>query len=323
MGTAYNGLNGNVVIPASVAITSSTAANPTVIQTTAAHGLTTGDYVDILFHTTNTGANCINQPVTVVDATHFSVAIDTHTAAAGAGGGVYPRQFTGNVSLNPANGDSLSAATWIPGMSNASDRTTGLIARMPAWSLMYNDIVAAKTTDPLFTGAGGGYWFDFTSAVASYTPATLTGTPVIWSCMNVATTDKVEVDVSMTVLDLPVTSTVFSQFDIALYYQFVPMSGSPTIGSFSPVLGSEKAFLQAGATSPTTSQAMSFQLKGLLGPATGIGTPNPLTLTAPNTVGKLYLAPFICPNSANQRFTGVGNYMVNCKVWRPTGVLWS
>jgi hypothetical protein len=186
MGTPYAGLNSNVALPTSLSIQSSTAASPTVIQTVLAHGLTTGDYVDIVGHTTNTGANCINQPVTVIDTTHFSIAINTSAGAAGGATGlVFPQQFTGNISLNPANGDALAASTWIPGMSCLTDRTTGLLARMGAYKLVNDYTISSKQSDPKFTTQ----WFNFSSSSANYVPATLSAAQVEWGPIYAATTD--------------------------------------------------------------------------------------------------------------------------------------
>jgi hypothetical protein len=55
-----------------VNIASSTAVNPTVITTAAAHGLTAGDVVEIAEHLVNTNANGI-WPVTVLSTTTFSI----------------------------------------------------------------------------------------------------------------------------------------------------------------------------------------------------------------------------------------------------------
>lgn len=57
-----------------IAISSSTAANPSVITTAAAHGFSTGDQVTIAGHTTNTAVNgCWT--VTSVTSTTFSVPV--------------------------------------------------------------------------------------------------------------------------------------------------------------------------------------------------------------------------------------------------------
>ena len=66
---------------APVAISSSTAANPSVITTAAAHGLTTGQVTEISNHLVNLAANGTWQ-VTMLTATTFSIGV----AGTGAGG---------------------------------------------------------------------------------------------------------------------------------------------------------------------------------------------------------------------------------------------
>lgn len=71
---------------APVAISSSTAANPAVITTAAAHGLATGDNVVVAGHATNTALNG-GWVVTVLTTTTFSIPV-AGTAAGGATGTV-------------------------------------------------------------------------------------------------------------------------------------------------------------------------------------------------------------------------------------------
>jgi hypothetical protein len=55
-----------------VGITSSTPANPVVITTATAHGLTSGDVVEVLNHSVNTAANG-TFPATSLTATTLSI----------------------------------------------------------------------------------------------------------------------------------------------------------------------------------------------------------------------------------------------------------
>lgn len=71
---------------APIAISSSTAANPAVVTTAAAHGLTTGDCVVIAGHATNTALNG-GWTATVLTSTTFSIPV-LGTAAGGATGTV-------------------------------------------------------------------------------------------------------------------------------------------------------------------------------------------------------------------------------------------
>jgi len=72
--------------PAGVTITSNSAADPTVVLTSAPHLLTTGDLVTIAGVTGSTPTINGARKVTVIDATHFTVPI--HVTVAGTGGTV-------------------------------------------------------------------------------------------------------------------------------------------------------------------------------------------------------------------------------------------
>ncbi len=70
-----------------IAIASSTAVNPSVVTTSSAHGLTTGDSVIINSHLVNTAINGSNR-VTVINTTSFSVPV-LGNGTGGATGSVY------------------------------------------------------------------------------------------------------------------------------------------------------------------------------------------------------------------------------------------
>ncbi len=86
------------------AITSSSVANPTVVTTSSAHNLTTGDYIEILNHTGSTPSlNGYQGPVTVLTSTTFSIPVNV--TVGGSGGTV--RKITMVLSINgQASGDS-------------------------------------------------------------------------------------------------------------------------------------------------------------------------------------------------------------------------
>lgn len=81
---------------AAAAITSSSAANPTVITTSSAHGLTTNDYVSIVSHTGS--AQNINgtHQVTVTAGSTFTIAVDL--TSGGGTGGTFSRGFNSTTS---------------------------------------------------------------------------------------------------------------------------------------------------------------------------------------------------------------------------------
>lgn len=69
-----------------VPITSNSKANPTVVTTTVAHGLTSGDKVLIAGVATSSPTINGSRTVTVISTTTFSVPVDTSAGAAGTGG---------------------------------------------------------------------------------------------------------------------------------------------------------------------------------------------------------------------------------------------
>lgn len=75
--------------PLSVTVSSSTNATPIAITTSGAHGLTAGDYVSIVGHTTNTNANGVWKVGTVSSSTVFTIVqMDgTNTTGNGVGSG--------------------------------------------------------------------------------------------------------------------------------------------------------------------------------------------------------------------------------------------
>ena len=68
--------------PAAVTILTSSVANPTIITTSAPHGLATGDTTTIAGHTGSTPAINGVQTVTRIDDTHFSIPVNVTVAGA-------------------------------------------------------------------------------------------------------------------------------------------------------------------------------------------------------------------------------------------------
>lgn len=299
MGTAYAGLRANVVPPGALAISSSVAGNPTTINTTAVHGLSTGDYVDIFNHNTNTPANCVNQPVTVTSATQFTIPINSGGfGSGGASGFVVPLQFTGNVGLNPANGDALSAATWIPGMSCTQDRTSYLFTATGAYLNAGERILGSKATDSNF----GVNWFTGTFTFNGYN--FLAGGP--FGPINAISTDFIEIEFNWTVG----LASASPHAAFALFYCFVA-TGTAASG-FAPILTSEIEY------SFGSSVVLPATMRGYIGgPFAAV---NPLTIGAPLTVGQVYFALYCNTFNATQTISGLGNYVAKSRTWRTTGV---
>lgn len=83
-------LRGAITPPATVAITSNSVANPTVILTSAPHNLSNGDSVTIAGNTGSTPSINGTYTATVVDPTHFSIPV---TATVGGTGGTVQQTY--------------------------------------------------------------------------------------------------------------------------------------------------------------------------------------------------------------------------------------
>jgi hypothetical protein len=86
--------------PAAINLTSNSVANPTVVTTSTAHGLVTGDTVLIANHTGSTPAINGTKVVTVLTATTFTVAVNV-TVGGGASGTV-ASEPTARILITPA-----------------------------------------------------------------------------------------------------------------------------------------------------------------------------------------------------------------------------
>lgn len=67
------------IVSVAKTISANTLANPSVVQTSTAHGWATGDYVTIAGSNSTPSINGVRQ-ITVIDATHFSVAVNVTIA---------------------------------------------------------------------------------------------------------------------------------------------------------------------------------------------------------------------------------------------------
>jgi hypothetical protein len=325
-GTPYNGLASNVAIPGSVNILSSTAANPTVISTVAAHGMRTGDFCDITDHAVNTGANGFLLPVTVVDTTHFSIPTDTHTYAAGGNTGfVWPQNFTGNNTLLPANSDPFSAATYIPAAACEADRTSMLLLNNGIWRLANGNIGGtAVATDPTFVttwarikrGAGGGSALNAVlnaGGTAPFGSLLRSGPiPVGGSASDII---ELELDFSWQIDNTGSDGTQTQYFALNCAY-YVPGTASPTFTQEAPQ-SAKRFILPLGSAVGGIIQGSGaslyacFSVRGNL-TLQGAG--------ATDSAGLLDVQLFAGQTSgaaADAVCTLLGDAVFSCKVWRP------
>jgi hypothetical protein len=163
MSTTYSGIPGNTSgsLPAAKAIASSTAANPTVITTSAAHGLTTGQVVDVYGHELNLGANGQNV-ATVTGANTYSIPVNTTGATPGVNTGHVIGLYPGASTNIPADGDVRNAASVNVPFENVMDRSSWLALGLGASKVsVYNFANYSDDTQAdwdTFTFAANSTW---------------------------------------------------------------------------------------------------------------------------------------------------------------------
>jgi hypothetical protein len=228
-GQAYNGIPANVPAFSGIGIAGAIADNPTVIATTAPHGLRYGDVVDVFGHTGNTAANCIGKSVTIVDSTHFSIPVNSssgYTTDTNVTGLVWPRAFTGNNTLLPANSDPYNASTYIPAAACEADRTAYLLGTAGVYRLV-NGFISGVALESITTSP----WAFVNQALGAYGDVVTTsgGTTAFGSLLQgigtpaAAATDTMDVSLECNwewtgSAGTGINQTINTEF--ALYYAF-------------------------------------------------------------------------------------------------------
>lgn len=122
--------------PLAVNISSSTNATPIAITTSAAHGLSAGDYVSIANHTINTNANGVWKVGTVTSSTVFTIVQMDGTNTTGNG--------TGGASGNATKVNNCVVKLASPKTQNIA--LCGGLAQKPAWTASANVTTAQNIT---------------------------------------------------------------------------------------------------------------------------------------------------------------------------------
>jgi hypothetical protein len=183
MGTQENGIANNIAanLPAALNISSSTNTSPIVITTSANHGLTTGDSVDVFSHQTNTAANGI-WDCTVTALNKLSL-----NGSVGNGVGVATGQVQslalGPTFLIPADGvDNLAAASVNVPFNALADRTAFLARNLGNWK-----VVAFQELTRVVDSSANCFssWDSFTPPVNSGTASYVDlASATIWTFVN-------------------------------------------------------------------------------------------------------------------------------------------
>lgn len=257
-GTPYPGIASNIAPPAPVAIASVTNPNlaPYVVSTAPnAHGLNSGDWVDVsAVSLALQAANGIWQ-VTFIDSQHYSLnGSSGNGGAGGVGGNSQALTFTGNVSLNPVNGDPYDASTYIPGMSCLADRTAFLAKSLGAYK-----IVSEQFT--IHNDSGAGIW----TQLATATTGTFQdfGTLVTFPAQNsgnLVSGDLILFDFTFS-LDFDKGANTPSFAQVALFFSQEPIGAAP---SYTKVDGTSRYFLTGVHTSPIGSNAQAISMTGIV-----------------------------------------------------------
>jgi hypothetical protein len=291
MSTQYNGQPSNVAASSQLTISSSTNANPSVVQTSSAHGLSTGDWVDISGHALNAVINGVN-PVTVIDSTHFSVPVAGTTNGVNTGL-VSPLSTVPAGYSIPSDGDPDAAASVNTALELLGDRTARLFVETGAFKLVNlapvsHSGVTQQTVWLTASVSNALGWSAFGSALQT---------------VNVNAGDWIEVDFSGTGQTAPDTTVGTIEFSLAFKIT-PPGAGPPTIAK---ITGSGQTVnVQTGSNGPVTP----LRLQGSL---TNVATTGVLAIFAAAT------ADLGTTNTVNA--FGIGDYTITVRVWRPTSVL--
>lgn len=181
MSTFYNGVAGNETAAVTKNISSSTNASPIEVTTSANHGFTDGDRVEIVSHSTNTAANGL-WTITIVSATKFTLNGSTGNGVGGATGTVKSLNLLPVFQL-PSDGDNRNAASVNVALEDAADRSAWLTERVGNYRVhqlwrsqladdatfaMWSKDTATNAGYVRIAGAGGGVAADAFTGVTGY-----------------------------------------------------------------------------------------------------------------------------------------------------------
>jgi len=305
-GQTYGGLPSQITNPTAVNISQATAANPIQVTTSSSHGLTTGDWVDI-FGSANVNANCVNTPVTVIDATNFTIPINgTGAVNGGATGTVQQLAYTQNIATIPADGDSNAAATYVPGYQAVLDRSAFQRANTGQYKLpQFQETDAADTTFNVVAYSAGQAF----TANTYVNPTTVNGPGPTYTFTNVSTSDVLEVQYNITVsCSNSVGGTPLCK---------VKLQYARGAGAYQDISGAAYHFSIPGAVVMNVPMAFSFMLGG---PATN----NPISFAGPpvHTVDSISMRVQVAISVSQTETISVFKEQYLCvRQWRQVSIL--
>jgi hypothetical protein len=190
----YGGIASNITgnFPPVSTVTGATNASPIVIQTSAAHGLTSGDSVRVAGVQGNAGANG-TWVATVVDSTHFSMLGSVGSGAYTTGGTAQSLAIGPSYAI-PIDGEARSAASMNVALEALGDRTAAL-GRMTGQYKLHRFY-------PFSGGYGGGPAWGSATVSASNTWTPFSGTPLSGAFTGIVSdgesADIIEVELATT-----------------------------------------------------------------------------------------------------------------------------
>lgn len=298
MPTAYYGIPGNVVYPASVNISSSTNASPIVMTTASAHGLQTGDLADIQGHIVNTKANGV-RTVTRTGANSFSINGSTGNGAGGATGTVQPINYGAGYNIPSDGTDARNVASVNVPFQALGDRGAADLIAIPGWKVVNVTNVAVANTfnTPCYTGVG---------PQTGLSPMTnVNGALASYQFTGVASGDQVELTFDSSVF---LTAAGAGNFNARVSLA----SGFQAYGAASPLVNTFGFKTFSGAGSSVTNYAPLF-LRTLS------TAPNPLP--ADGSIGfQIFVAFYFDTFGSTCEIDFRGDMLLTCRIYRPTGV---
>lgn len=240
MSTTYRGIpDASTPVPSSaLSIASSTNATPIVVTTTAPHGLTDGDFVQIILHATNTAANGL-WVIHYLSPTTFSLLVPkTHANSVGNGvggatGAIGVFAWDTLITLSSDFVDDDNAAAIAVPAEALADRAAAL-GRLLAQTQLLPTAAANENNNTLFTS------WDTISATTSWVASTIFFNPDL----DVVDNDDVEFTFTGT-LDVGAGANVA----IGIFYHLHDYGVAPAFASATLVAGSAQE-VSASTRSP-------------------------------------------------------------------------
>lgn len=247
MGTQYNGISGNITLPGLLTVSSMSGSgtNPTLVTFTGAHGLTTGDRIDLYDIDGNTAANG-EWSVTVTSGVQISIPVTGNGTYTGLFPGVGRPLTFGSTFQIPSDGDLISGSNNNVAPEALADRTAFLYTTAGFYKIVQQVVQGAN--DPTIAVT----WGTISSSTTSWTAGTSLATLI-----SLHSGDIVELSLT-TAAALVSAGMVTVSFGAAM---FAPGA----VGTFSKVIWSGQPLFQPNISA--------MNLRALYNvPSTGNGT---------------------------------------------------